>query len=211
MKEQVQESARQLAEVIGVLQTNSKSLMESQANNTQSVQNTVESSLEIILEAKELHSSYANLLSQTENAMKEIKPVTEHLIQTGAALKIGSDNLTKISNNLLQQMQNFNLSSQQTLKELQSSLEQSKITLREYADKFSIIDRGLKGIFEQIQSGLSSYQATTKESINRYLQEFTSQFVQAVKSISGATESLAENTEQLSDVFETILKKFQGK
>src|SRR5690606_13590231 len=91
-----------------------------------------------------------------------------------------------------------------TILEFQNSLHIAKDVSSDYAQKFEIIENGLKVIFAEINTGLNSYQTTIKESLETFLAKYTEHLTQTAESLAAASgkqeDILAELTEQLSNL-----------
>lgn len=109
-------------------------------------------------------------------------------------------------------MSNFGVSintyinkNQELLKDHNSTLEFAKETANDYSAKFGIIEKGLIGIFDQIQTGLKDYQVTTKGNLNEYLGEFTTTLTNAHQGLESAVNGLSEISEELVDQIDKLV------
>ena len=69
----------------------------------------------------------------------------------------------------------------------------------DYAHKFEIIEKGLEGIFSQIQIGLEQYKSTVGNNLETILGEYTQSLTKATESLASATELQSESIKDLED------------
>lgn len=81
-------------------------------------------------------------------------------------------------------------------------LSSARELLSDFSSRFETIEKGLSGIFQEVQQGLTTYAISTRESINRYLDEFSMQLAQAASALAGSVEALQENVDSLNDMLE---------
>ncbi len=84
-------------------------------------------------------------------------------------------------------------------------MELAKDTANDYSAKFGIIEKGLTGIFDQIQTGLKDYQATTQEGLNKYLGGFTTSLSNANQGLESAISGLTEISEELTEQIDKLV------
>ena len=90
----------------------------------------------------------------------------------------------------------------ENLQTLQGALEESKRVGADYADKFKVIEGGLKGVFHELQEGLGAYQTSTKKQLNEHLEDFTAKLSTAANALSGSVSTLDESLQELVDAVE---------
>ncbi len=93
-----------------------------------------------------------------------------------------------------------------TIVEIQKSLETAKNVSADYAQKFEIIEKGLQGIFYQIQKGFEEYKSTVANNLETILGEYTQSLTKATDSLATATEIQAETINDLSEELKRMKK-----
>lgn len=199
MKMQVEDMSKILREQVGGLQSGQESLLTEQTKNLQvsesllsafntSIENMNGLSVGVTQSIKNLNeaqSALANTTSNFRNASQEINT---------SSSKFGEFQLlfSKHSNEFLQNNSN-------TIDEIQKSLIKAKDVSADYAQKFEIIEKGLQGIFSQIQIGLEQYKNTVGNNLETILGEYTQNLTKATESLANATELQSESIKDLED------------
>lgn len=168
---------------------------------------------------KELSENIKTTLSQNSLANKQFetmiqnaKVVAQLIEDVSIKFNSNSNSLSETSNNLKTTISDFGVSintyitkNQELLKDHNTTLEFAKDTANEYSEKFEVIQNGLTGIFDQIQTGLKDYQETTKDNLNEYLGAFTTTLTNAHQGLEGAVNGLNDISEELFDQIEKFV------
>ena len=202
MREQVIEMSEALKSKVGDLQGGQEVLITKQSENLQVSENLLNS---FNLSIERLN----NLSNQVNETVSSFSNVQEELNLTSGQFKLISDNVLNSSSSFkeaqlkfAQHTNEFLNNNASTIEEIQNSLKQAKELSMEYSSKFEIIEKGLQGIFEQIDKGLGDYRNTVGESLESFLGKYTEALTNTAKSLSSAAykqeDILEELTEQLS-------------
>lgn len=199
MKKQVEEMSEILRSKVCDLQTGQQSLLTEQSKNLQVSENLLSAfntSIEnmnglsvgvtqSINNLNEAQAALANTISNFRNASQEIN---------SSSSKFGESQLlfSKHSNEFLQK-------NSSTIDEIHKSLIKAKDVSADYAQKFEIIEKGLEGIFSQIQIGLEQYKSTVGNNLETILGEYTQSLTKATESLASATELQSESIKDLED------------
>jgi hypothetical protein len=199
MKKQVEEMSKILTTQVGGLQSGQQSLLTEQSKNLQvsenllsafntSIENMNGLSIGVTQSINNLNEAQAALtttISNFRNASQEINT---------SSSKFGESQLlfSKHSNEFLQ-------NNSSTIDEIQKSLIKAKDVSADYAQKFEIIEKGLEGIFSQIQIGLEQYKSTVGNNLETILGEYTQSLTKATESLASATELQSESIKDLED------------
>jgi methyl-accepting chemotaxis protein len=199
MKKQVEEMSKILTTQVGGLQSGQQSLLTEQSKNLQVSENLLSAfntSIEnmngisvgvaqSISNLNEAQAALATTISNFRNASQEINT---------SSSKFGESQLlfSKHSNEFLQ-------NNSSTIEEIQKSLVKAKDVSADYAHKFEIIEKGLEGIFSQIQIGLEQYKSTVGNNLETILGEYTQSLTKATESLASATELQSESIKDLED------------
>ena len=204
MKEQVEQTTQLLGNKIGELQIGQEVLMTKQTENLQvsesllkSFNSSIERLNELSNQVNETVSSFSKVQGELNSASGQLKSITENVLSSSNTFKEAQLKFVNHSNEFL-------TNNASTIGEIQKSLKQAKELSTEYSLKFEIIEKGLQGIFQQINAGLEDYRDTVGESIESFLGKYTEALTNTAKSLSGAAskqeEILEELTEQLSQL-----------
>lgn len=202
MKRQVEEMSEILKAKVGDLQVGQEVLIVKQSENLQAsdrLLNVFNSSIErmngLSVEVTETISKFTSVKDELSSAANQFKLISENVNSSSSAFKEGQLNFSQYSNEFLR-------NNSEAIEEIQKSLSTAKDVSSDYAQKFSIIDKGLQGIFGQIQMGLKDYSDTVGDSLEKYLVKYTNALTKTAESIAGASSKqediLEELTEQLS-------------
>ena len=147
----------------------------------------------------------------TEGA-ERIEGAGEQLNQAGVMFNQGNQNSLVVIRETADQIQNVLTQSQPLLSKMIRDFQMISDRLDKNFQGFQAIDEGLNGIFAEIERGLNTYADTTRESIDKYLTDFTEQLTQAlisfarnVDALRGSVDILTEmNEDQLTGAAEAI-------
>lgn len=202
MRKQVEEMSEILKDKVGDLQVGQEVLMTKQTENLQvsekllgSFNSSIERLNELSNQVNETVSSFSKVQGELNSASGQLKSITENVLSSSNSFKEAQLKFAQHSNEFLK-------NNAFTIEEIQKSLKQAKELSTEYSSKFEIIEKGLQGIFQQINTGLVDYRDTVGESVESFLGKYTEALTNTAKSLSGAAskqeEILEELTEQLS-------------
>src|SRR5690606_11089476 len=149
---------------------------------------------ELSNQVNETVSSFSKVQGELDSAAGQLKSITENVLSSSNSFKEAQLKFAQHSNEFLK-------NNASTIEEIQKSLKQAKELSTEYSSKFEIIEEGLQGIFQQINTGLEDYRNTVGESVESFLGKYTEALTNTAKSLADAAntqeEILVELTEQL--------------
>lgn len=204
MRRQVEEMSEILKNRISDLQVGQQMLLTQQSENLNvsvqmlqefntSITNMNGISTSINQTMSELNTAHNDL----ENVISSIMTITNDMTESSSKFGESQVTFSKYSNEFLR-------NNTDTILEFQNSLHIAKDVSSDYAQKFEIIENGLKVIFAEINTGLNSYQTTIKESLETFLAKYTEHLTQTAESLAAASgkqeDILEELTEQLSNL-----------
>lgn len=205
MRKQVEEMSEILKDKVGDLQVGQEVLMTKQTENLQvsekllgSFNSSIERLNELSSQVNETVSSFSKVQGELNSASGQLKSITDNVLSSSNSFKEAQLKFAQHSNEFLK-------NNASTIEEIQKSLKQAKELSTEYSSKFEIIEKGLQGIFQQINTGLEDYRDTVGESVESFLGKYTEALTNTAKSLADAantqqgiqTELLEELTEQL--------------
>lgn len=174
-----------------------------------------------LIEKNEKHTEKtSDLIERFDSTLRSVTSIVEKTGAAATSMAEIQENLTHISKDFLRASTTLNASAnsldksaqslaqgsekiidgmEEALANLRSSIGQSQKVLEESARQMTTIREGLSGVFAQIQSGLGTYQESTRNSLNRYLLEFSGQLSTAAIKLATTVETLEESLDGLND------------
>ncbi len=153
----------------------------------------------------------SNMLEKMNTSIESAADIIEKMrglsnLLNGAAMRLEStgSELTEASRTFNKENEKYLAANRATIQQIQNALQESRQLLGEFAKKFQTIDKGLQGIFDEIENGLTSYSTTTKEAINKYLNEFSNQLSVASKALAESVQALTDTVVELTELIERI-------
>lgn len=202
MKRQIEGIAKALSENVGGLQRGQENLIAKQNENIQisdlllsSFNTSIEKMNGLSKEVTETISKFSSVQKEMNIASVQLRTMTENVNSSTNTFKEAQQKFSQQSIQFLEK-------NSETISEIEKSLTRAKEVSADYAQKFTVIEKGLQGIFSQIQAGLNDYRDTVGESLESYLGKYTDALTKTAESLAGATSKqediLEELTEQLS-------------
>lgn len=199
MRKQVEEMSEILKNKVGDLQSGQETLLTKQSQNLQvsdSLLIAFNSSIEKMNRLSTGVNETISKLNQAQNDLERVIATFRNISQdvNASSSKFGESQITfsKYSNEFLQ-------NNSKTIQEIQKSLSTAKEVSTDYAQKFSIIERGLQQIFAQIKEGLDQYKNAVGSNLETILGEYTKSLTKSAESLASATELQSESIKDLSE------------
>lgn len=133
------------------------------------------------------------LFSGVEGFVERIEDSTKDLLVVSNLLKEGAGSLKE-------EMKVYFKEEKATLLQLEKDLHLSRDLIREYGERFGLIEEGLSSIFQEMETGLHVYSSRVKESLNMYLKDLST-------NLEGALSGLSHVLLDLRDLFEAMEKR----
>ncbi len=202
MKKQVAEMSEILKSGVTDIQVGQEVLMTKQSENLQvsdkllsAFNNSIEKMNGLSVAVTETVSKFTKVQSELNIASVQLRTMTENVNSSSKTFGETQLKFSQHSNLFLE-------ANKKTIDEIQNALTRASSVSDEYTKKFTVIEKGLQGIFNQIQTGLNDYRDTVGESLESYLGKYTDALTKTAESLAGATSKqediLEELTEQLS-------------
>lgn len=192
IRQETENSTKELSETVNSLQNNILKIIQRQEESTFYVDELIGNFKNTLTQNQSLTEEINTSFGKFKNTLENMDSLSLKMLQSADVLKMSSDTLQTKSDSFEKQCNLFLNENQKTLEHLQKALIQAKDTADDYATKFAIIQDGLSGIFQKIETGLNDYQTATKESLNNYLKDFTQHLTSAASSLSGSITELEE-------------------
>lgn len=155
---------------------------------------------------KSLNQDYKQVLSGSKDIVSNINAIA-------TKFQINSEHIDKASANLLESINKhkeevLTVSNSQTnlLVDINKAVSNSQKVSQDYVTKFETIEKGLSGIFNELQKGLVEYQTTTSGTLNEYLQEFSTAVKDSHTGLSSIVGSLDQMVDDLTESVDNLKK-----
>ena len=202
--DKIQNLMEVLKDNVGVIQKEQKGTAEIQKLNIDSTEvllNKFDTSIKGLSDAivkineniENLNQSHDNL-NTTSNSFGDI---TKNLSESTVSLKENQNEFKNYSTSFLKENAN-------NLKAIENNLKKAQDVSTDYAEKFEVIEEGLKNIFAQIDTGLQKYQSAVNSGVNEFLTQYTTSVNNIVNSLSSAIESQNDLLEELQETIDKI-------
>lgn len=207
MKIQVEDMSKILREQVGGLQNGQQTLLTEQSKNLQVSEKLLSTFNTSIEKMNGLSTEVNGSISKLNQAQTELEKVISIFRNVSQEINISSSKFGESQNEFSKHSNQFLQNNFSTIAEIQKSLETAKTVSADYAQKFEIIEKGLQGIFVQINDGLKSYEQTVNENLQKYLSEFTKSLTSTAESLAGASKEHKELINDLGDLLDGIKNK----
>jgi len=115
------------------------------------------------------------------NTKSAISGLTNKINEAATSIKSASDGISENNTKMLNDLE--------TLYDMNRDITQQ---FKDYSTRIDGIERGLQGIFNEIEKGLNNYATTSRDGMQTLLDSFTDSVTNAMQGISNATNRLQE-------------------
>jgi len=196
----VQQSVKNITDDVNSKQADLIALQEDTTSQTKKLLDTFNTGLDRL---EKMNDYIAGTMNSFKQAQGEISISTGNLRSITGDMKLATELFNKGHNDYAAKLAQLQTSSQHGIDQVTALLKDSGQLSDEYARKFEVIKQGLGSIFAQLQSGLTEYSRTVKDTTDKYLAQYTSSLTQTTGALMTSIERQSEVTEILS---ETIAK-----
>lgn len=200
LRNETESTAQGLQGVISSLQNKMQALLEQQAEGTKSVSQVIQNSQDVMKNGQNLIKEMKGTMYAFSQAYSQLNTLSSEMHITTNRLSQSSRSLEETSNRFESQAKEFLKGNQATLSQLESALNEAKMTAQDYSNRFQVIQSGLADIFGEVEQGLQRYQQTTREKLNDSLSSFSQQLSEAAKYLSSSISELQEVVEEVSEI-----------
>ncbi len=208
MRIQIEEMSNILKERVGSLQAGQEVLIGKQTENLQVSEKFLNSFNDSIKRLDVLSDQINETISNFSKVPSELNSVAMHLKNISADVLESSNKFKHAQLKFSEESNKFLENNLATIEKIQNSLKQAQELSTQYSEKFEIIEKGLQGIFEQINIGLEEYSTTVGESVETFLGKYTEALTNTASALSNTAntqkniqaELLYELTEQLDKI-----------
>ena len=192
----VQQSVKNITDDVNSKQADLIALQEDTISQTKKLLETFNAGLDRLEKMNDYISGTMNGFKQAQG---EITMSTSNLRSISGDMKLATELFNKGQNDYAAKLAQLQTSSQHGIDQVTELLKNSGQLSDEYAQKFEVIKQGLGSIFAQLQSGLTEYSRTVKDTTDKYLAQYTSSLTQTTGALATAIERQNEVTEMLTD------------
>lgn len=199
----VQQSVKGITDDINSKQTDLIALQEDTTSQTKKLLENFNVGLERLEKMNEYVTGTMNGFKQAQG---EITVSTSNLRTISSDMKLATELFNKGQNDYAARLAQLQTASQKGIDQVTEMLKNSGKLSDEYVQKFDLIKQGLGSIFSQLQSGLTEYSRTVKDTTDKYLASYTSSLTQTTGALASTIERQNEVTEMLTDTISRYKK-----
>lgn len=199
----VQQSVKGITDDINNKQTDLIALQEDTTSQTKKLLENFNIGLERLEKMNEYVTGTMNGFKQAQG---EITVSTSNLRTISSDIKLATELFNKGQNDYAARLAQLQTASQKGIDQVTEMLKNSGQLSDEYVQKFDLIKQGLGSIFSQLQSGLTEYSRTVKDTTDKYLASYTSSLTQTTGALASTIERQNEVTEMLTDTISRYKK-----
>ncbi len=199
----VQQSVKGITDDINNKQTDLIALQEDTTSQTKKLLENFNVGLERLEKMNEYVTDTMNGFKQAQG---EITVSTSNLRTISSDMKLATELFNKGQNDYAARLAQLQTASQKGIDQVTEMLKNSGQLSDEYVQKFELIKQGLGSIFSQLQSGLTEYSRTVKDTTDKYLASYTSSLTQTTGALASTIERQNEITEMLTDTISRYKK-----
>lgn len=199
----VQQSVKGITDDINSKQTDLIALQEDTTSQTKKLLENFNVGLERLEKINEYVTGTMNGFKQAQG---EITVSTSNLRTISSDMKLATELFNKGQNDYAARLAQLQTGSQKGIDQVTEMLKNSGQLSDEYVQKFDLIKQGLGSIFSQLQSGLTEYSRTVKDTTDKYLASYTSSLTQTTGALASTIERQNEVTEMLTDTISRYKK-----
>ena len=209
MREQVNLAAERLDTIFKSGEEHVNHLLQLQADQIKGINEQLANSQETLTRGGEM-------LKQMDSSIENVRELIDTtkdfsgLLTTGAnQLQVAGQNLTRASEEFNRENRRYLEANSTTIARIEDALERSNQTLNDFAQRFQTIDKGLQGIFAEIERGLTSYSKITGETIKGYIGTFPAHLENAATALARSIQAMREEVDLLNDMIERLLARLR--
>lgn len=199
----VQQSVKGITDDINSKRTDLIALQEDTTSQTKKLLENFNVGLERLEKMNEYVTGTMNGFKQAQG---EITVSTSNLRTISSDMKLATELFNKGQNDYAARLAQLQTASQKGIDQVTEMLKNSGQLSDEYVQKFDLIKQGLGSIFSQLQSGLTEYSRTVKDTTDKYLASYTSSLTQTTGALASTIERQNEVTEMLTDTISRYKK-----
>lgn len=191
---------------ISNLQTHMESILSTQKDNITQVSELTNEIRTILTDNGKLNEQYEAVLDKSKTVAELIETISLKFETNSTVLTEASHTLHSSTSEFRESINEYINKNESLLNHQAETLESTNAMANEYVNKFEIIEKGLGGIFGQIQTGLQEYQKISAENLNQYLTQFSTTLTTAHEGLASTVSGLVEINEELTEQIDKLIK-----
>ena len=204
MRELVDHSANRLDNIFRGNEQSISTLLQQQGAQTEAINEQLNNWQNVFTRGREMLEQMDTSVTNVLQLIETTRALSGQLMTGATQLESAGQQLTQASNAFNQENERYLTANRETTAQIQNVLGESQRLLNDSVQRFQTIDNGLQNIFAEIERGLNEYSATTRQSINTYLSDFSDRLAQASRALYSSVEAFDENVEILNDMIERL-------
>lgn len=199
MKSLVEMLGQQMNEKVGELQIEQEILIDKQRENIQLSDKYINEINAGISRMNETTTNVTKTLNQFYELINNLNESSSGIKALAESSMAHSKQLRESEMRLIEQTDILSQKNQNIIDSLVETMRNVTELANEQAQKYLIIEKGLKGIFEQIQSGVIDYSKTIAGSVKDHLEIYTKALTSSVESLSSSSSKLEATLDELTE------------
>ena len=189
------------------IQDHMELLLSTQKDNIKQVDEINDRIKATLNENQKVNQQFESMIQKSQIVIQLIESISNKFEKNSTALNDSSSDL-KLSISQFRNSINDYVNRNNELLDYQKEVARNTQSVSEtYATRFETIEKGLAGIFDQIQNGLKDYQKTTGENLNQYLKQFSTILTAAHQGLENNVSGLNDIAEELTDQIEKLTRR----
>lgn len=180
-----------------------KQLEAQQVTSAQSLQSVLDSTGNMLQTLEHSVVNITQALGNMDEAMNSMKDISHALGNTSKAINETGQTLEKITSAFAAESGHIYVKNQKTLEEILRTLERA-------TNMTETFKQGLTKIFADIQEGLGNYRDASRETLNKYLGDFSEHLTGATRTLAGSISGMKEMVEDIADIHQQIPDSLKG-
>lgn len=198
-KEAFTEATTEYKSTVEDIQDHMELLLSTQKDNIIQVADLTDRIKDTLKENNQVNEQFQAMITKSKVVAQLIESIANKFDDNSITLSETTSELKNTMSNFTSSANEYVDKNSKLLDNHENVLSKTRNTVEVYAEKFETIEDGLINIFAQLQSGLKDYQATTADSLNMYLKEFSSALTSALDGVQNNVSGLNEITEELTE------------
>ena len=207
MRELVDHSAIRLDNIFKGGEQSISTLLQQQDKQTETINAQLDNWQQTLTKGRETLERMDTSVTSVRQLIETTETLSGQLMKGVTQIESAGQSLARSSEAFNQENKKYLIANRETTNQIQNVLGESQRLLNDSVQRFQTIDNGLQNIFAEIERGLNEYSATTRQSINTYLSDFSNQLTLASAALAGSVEALGENVEILNDMIERLPRR----
>lgn len=189
------------------IQSHMELLLSSQKDNIKQVYELTDGVKAIIIQNQTVGEQFDSVAQKSKAVAQLIESVSHKLENNSQALSDTSGSLNSSLFKFNETIDNYLNKNEDIINRQTDALQRAQNVASDFSQRFTIIEQGLNGIFNQIQTGLSDYQKVTAANLNEYLTSFSSTLSKAHEGLEKTVSGLYDINEELTDQIDKLIKR----